>query len=74
MKIRMATYDGTLRECHSCGDDEEHCPLTRSACGHHCNHSWSHERCCWCGKEWGDELDRFPMLTRSGTAALGGGR
>lgn len=22
--------------------------------GIHCNHSWSHDKCCWCGKEWGE--------------------
>ncbi len=20
----------------------------------HCNHSWSHDRCCWCGEEFGE--------------------
>jgi hypothetical protein len=28
------------------------CPQSKRPCGHHCNHVWSHEICCWCGKEW----------------------
>lgn len=43
-------------DCIDCGGDAgEVCPVSERRCGHHCNHSWSHERCCWCGKEWGEE-------------------
>lgn len=47
-------------ECISCdcGDEmgeHEFCPKSRRACGHHCNHSWTHDHCCWCGQEWGEE-------------------
>lgn len=43
--------------CISC---EEKCPTgecsaKQSTCGHHCNHSWSHDRCCWCGAEFGEQ-------------------
>jgi len=37
---------------------KEICPHSEKECGHHCNHSWSHDRCCWCGKEWGEEIIR----------------
>jgi GT2 family glycosyltransferase len=44
-------------ECDSCGADLDEfdavCPKSKRPCGHHCNHSWSHEKCHWCGKEWG---------------------
>lgn len=37
-------------ECVSCGEGRPtECASSRRACGHHCNHSWSHESCCWCG-------------------------
>ncbi len=54
-------------ECISCGeapkpndpdykpDDPDYkCPKSKRSCGHHCNHSWSHEECCWCGATFGD--------------------
>jgi len=50
-------------ECISCEEDPEpdnpmdydnyKCPKSKRACGHHCNHSWSHEECCWCGFAFG---------------------
>ena len=43
-------------DCLSCGgENEEICPNSAKVCGHHCNHSWTHDVCCWCGKEWGEE-------------------
>jgi len=45
-------------ECVSCAmkDEEgrEKCPKSKRECGHHCNHSWSHDVCCWCHKKWGE--------------------
>lgn len=49
-------------ECISCGEVEndpdlnERCPESKhpGGCGHHCNHSWSHDTCCWCGCSWGE--------------------
>lgn len=51
--------------CISCEEDCEpdnpedpdgfRCPKSQRPCGHHCNHSWSHEECCWCGRVFGDE-------------------
>lgn len=47
-------------ECLSCGSEDEMgpdalCPHSKRPCGHHCNHSWTHDYCCWCGQEWGEE-------------------
>jgi len=45
-------------DCSSCGENGEplnECPQSRRPCGHHCNHSWSYDECCWCGKTWGEE-------------------
>lgn len=63
--IVMTPRDGVMHfdpptnedpDCSSCGEDNEPCPKSERPCGHHCNHSWSHDACCWCGKEWtGDE-------------------
>lgn len=61
---------------------EMECPNTQREDGDHCDHSWSHEHCCWCGARWGEGgmVERpatydgtFPMITRSGTSAVGGG-
>lgn len=43
--------------CSSCGngDPENECPKSKRSCGHHCNHSWTHDVCCWCGMEFGDD-------------------
>lgn len=54
----IETDDGELLddECLSCGEECEknECPESKRECGHHCNHSWSHDECCWCGKEFGE--------------------
>ena len=44
-------------ECISCSEglEQNECPQSKRVCGHHCNHSWSHDQCCWCGKEFGEE-------------------
>ena len=41
--------------CTSCAEDspEDECPESLRPCGHHCNHSWSHDECCWCDEEFG---------------------
>jgi len=46
--------EDTTGECLSCSDarEEEVCPKSKRACKHHCNHSWSHDECCWCGQTW----------------------
>lgn len=45
-------------DCESCGGNpdalEQECPASPRKCGHHCNHSWTQDRCHWCGQEWGE--------------------
>lgn len=38
---------------HPMGYDNYKCPQSKRSCGHHCNHSWSHDECCWCNTEFG---------------------
>jgi len=42
--------------CASCDNEMplNECPNSKRECGHHCNHSWTHDECCWCGKEFGE--------------------
>lgn len=35
--------------------EPETCPESRKDCGHHCNHVWTHDECCWCRKTWGGQ-------------------
>ncbi len=43
-------------ECDSCGQTPENeCSEARRFCGHHCNCSWVHDVCHWCGEEFGEE-------------------
>ena len=45
-------------DCSSClegGIPRNECPQSKRECGHHCNHAWSHEHCCWCDQEVGEE-------------------
>lgn len=41
-------------DCVSCGErmPEGECPSSKRRCGHHCNHSWSHDACDWCRTEF----------------------
>ncbi len=44
--------------CLSCGGATpmEECPGDeKRPCGHHCNCSWLWDKCCWCGKEFGED-------------------
>lgn len=52
----MPEIDDECSTC-DCGDEateSDKCPNSQRQCGHHCNHSWSHESCCWCGKVWNE--------------------
>ncbi len=47
---------GELDDCASCGETPKgECPKSKRPCGHHCNHSWSHDACDWCGATFGAE-------------------
>lgn len=54
---RIESSRETGEDCCSCGEGmpREECPKSLRPCGHHCNHSWSHDSCCWCGEEWDGE-------------------
>lgn len=43
--------------CISCGErmPEGECPQSKRPCGHHCDCSWLHDVCHWCGAEFGEE-------------------
>lgn len=42
------SLDAIMRAgCDTCPDTSHDCPSSQRSCGHHCNHSWSHDRCCW---------------------------
>lgn len=50
-------------KCISCenGMPLNSCPESeRKGCGHHCNCSWIHDECCWCGQEFG--VENLPEL------------
>ena len=41
--------------CISCEQGYvETCPNSKRSCGHHCNCSWTQDKCCWCGAEFGE--------------------
>jgi len=44
-------------DCASCGEEmpRRGCHKSKRDCGHHCNHSLTHDACCWCGKDFGDD-------------------
>lgn len=47
-----------LNGCITCEETDfidEACPKSERVCGHHCNHSWTHDECCWCGKHFDEE-------------------
>ncbi len=46
-----------ITDCIACGEKSPmgECPKSNRGCGHHCNHAWTHDECCWCGKEFGEE-------------------
>lgn len=47
-------------DCIDCGEGTpaNDCAKSKRSCGHHCNHAWSHDGCCWCGREWGCENEK----------------
>lgn len=44
-------------DCVTCEQELEpnECPKSERKCGHHCNCSWIHDYCHWCGKEFGED-------------------
>lgn len=51
-----AAISAHLGECVSCGESPSPlCSESKRGCGHHCNCSWVHDKCCWCGVEFGED-------------------
>lgn len=58
----ITRFSCTEPNCGTCGEIEAHlvdpesekCPQSKVPCGHHCNHSWTHDICCWCRGHWGE--------------------
>jgi hypothetical protein len=51
-----AVADDPAPSCISCDEQRPvECPNSKRACGHHCNHTWSHDRCDWC--DWPGSRD-----------------
>lgn len=53
-------------ECLACAEDPTHaqfplkeCPKSLRPCGHHCNCSWVHDCCHWCGGETSEDGESF---------------
>jgi hypothetical protein len=42
--------------CCSCGEGmpKNECSASQKECGHHCDHSWTHDQCCWCHEHFGE--------------------
>lgn len=54
-------------ECGTCGEFKgedppgEECPDSQRPCGHHCNCSWIHDCCHWCGAEFCEFCSQFHL-------------
>jgi hypothetical protein len=57
-KLNVKPDPKTSDVCDSCGEgltlSEYQCKNSKRACGHHCNHSFTLDACCWCGEEFGE--------------------
>lgn len=55
--VEYVKYLGDLDPCASCGEHvpDFECGSSKRFCGHHCNHSWEHDECCWCGLVFGPD-------------------
>lgn len=56
------------QECGSCGEGlpDDECKASGRPCGHHCNHSWESDECCWCRVQFaGDGVEIKPALTEA---------
>lgn len=53
--LTCSENDGYERTGEAAPYEKNECPKSRRACGHHCNCSWVHDCCHWCGAEIGEE-------------------
>jgi len=56
MRAAAAALSELVEPCGSCGmgDGARECPKSQRPCSHHCNHSWTHDACHWCGCDFGE--------------------
>lgn len=62
----MASTEEVQGGCISCEEDPAPedpkdydgymCPKSKRPCGHHCNHSWTHDECCWCNRKFDEAM------------------
>ena len=47
-------------DCISCDEDLPYndCLKSKRSCSHHCNHSWTHDECCWCNTTFGENYEK----------------
>lgn len=69
----MVRFSCTQPFCSACGEQcpRNECPASPLRCGHHCNHSWSHEICCWCGATW-EGIDEHSEISEPEDQESGG--
>lgn len=71
-------------DCTTCSEGEGvkgECSGSERVCGHHCNHIWSQDECCWCPAQIdengdltdGKPTDSRPAVLDDGTLGLGCG-
>lgn len=47
----MGLIDTGENDCGTCAEgcgEPDECPNSKRDCGHHCNHIWTQDACCWC--------------------------
>lgn len=52
--------EGLDEECSTCAEGDYpkgECPSSKRPCGHHCNCSWIHDCCHWCGGQYDEGPD-----------------
>jgi len=59
-RLRTVVDRSSPSDCLSCGEGmpKGECSESERECGHHCNHSWSHGSCDWCGEDFGEQNPR----------------
>ena len=66
-------HDSHEALCLTCAEgvpDPDRCPMSPRPCGHHCNHSWTQDECCWCGREFGEDPLHDPGVVEAIAARL----
>lgn len=56
----MTPEEGNCASCGESGVERDECPASGRPCGHHCNHVWETDACCWCGTTFGEGCEPIP--------------